>query len=56
MARIEGENIIERTVEEFDVVADERNEPRYNQRMLRVGKLSAGPIGPGTRFRVEMRR
>jgi uncharacterized protein YndB with AHSA1/START domain len=55
VARIEGEIVIERPVEEvFDFVADERNEPRYNPRMLRVEKLSPGPIGTGTRFRAEM--
>jgi len=53
---IEGEIIIERPVEEvFDFVADERNEPRYNPRMVRAEKLSAGPIGVGTRFHAEMR-
>ena len=37
MARIEGELIIERPLEEvFDFVADERNELRYNPRMLRA--------------------
>jgi len=56
MARIEGEIVIERPLEEvFDFVADERNEPRYNPRMLRAEKLSADPIGAGTRFRAEMR-
>jgi carbon monoxide dehydrogenase subunit G len=55
MARIEGEIIIGRPVEEvFDFVADERNEPRYNPRMLRAEKISRGPIGAGTRFRAEM--
>ena len=55
MAWIEGEIIIERPVEEvFDFVADERNEPRYNPRMLRAEKLSASPIGASTRFRAEM--
>jgi hypothetical protein len=33
MARIEGELVIERPVEEvFDFVPGERNEPRYNPR------------------------
>jgi hypothetical protein len=40
--------------EVFDFVADARNEPRYNPRMLRAEKLSPGPIGPGTRFRDEI--
>ena len=52
MIHIEGEIDINRPVEEvFDVVADERNEPRYNPRLLWVEKLSSGPIGRGTRFR-----
>ena len=55
MPRIDDELVIERPVEEvFDFVADERNEPRYNPRMLRSQKLSPGPIGVGTRFRAEM--
>src|SRR5215211_4213845 len=52
MAHIEGEIVINRSVEEvFDVVADERNEPRYNPRLLWVEQISSGPIGRGTRFR-----
>jgi len=55
MARIEGKIVINRPAEEvFDFVADERNEPRYNPRMLRADKLSPGPIGLGTRFRAEI--
>ena len=55
MAHIEGEIVINRPVEDvFDVVADERNEPRYNPRMLRAEQTSVGPIGVGTRFRVEV--
>jgi uncharacterized protein YndB with AHSA1/START domain len=54
MVRIEGEIVIRRPVEEvFDVVADERNEPRYNPRMHRVEKIAEGPIGVGTRYRAE---
>ena len=54
MAPIEGELVIHRPVHEvFDFVADERNEPRYNPRICRAEKLSAGPIGRGTRFRAE---
>ena len=54
MARIEGEIAINRPVDEvFDLVADERNEPRYNPRIARVEKLTSGPIGCGTRFRAE---
>jgi uncharacterized membrane protein len=52
MIHIEGEIVINRPVEEvFDVVADERNEPRYNPRLLWVEKISSGPIGRGTQFR-----
>lgn len=55
MARIKGEIVINRPVEEvFDIVADERNEPRYNPRMLRAEQTTAGPIGVGTRFRAEV--
>ena len=54
MAHIEGEVVIKRPVDEvFDFVADERNEPRYNPRMLRAEKVSDGPIGVGTQFRAE---
>jgi hypothetical protein len=56
MARVEGEIVIARPVEEvFEFVTDERNEPRYNPRMLRAEKLTPGPIGVGTRFRAEMK-
>ena len=56
MARVEGEIIINRPVEEvFDFVADERNEPRYNPRMVRAEKISEGPIGPGTQFHTELK-
>jgi hypothetical protein len=55
MVHIEGEIIIDRPIQEvFDFVADERNEPRYNPRMLHAEQLSPGPIGLGTRFRAEM--
>lgn len=55
MVRVEGEIVINRPVKEvFDVVADERNEPRFNPRMRRAEKISEGPIGVGTRFRAEV--
>ena len=55
MARVEGEIVILRPVEEvFDFVADERNEPRYNPRMVHAELLSEGPIGLGARFRTEL--
>ena len=48
--------MIDRPVDEvFDFVADARNEPRYNPRLLRAEKLSPGPVGVGTRFRDEIR-
>jgi hypothetical protein len=40
----------------FDVVADERNEPRYNPRLVSVEKTSSGPIGVGTSWRAETTR
>ena len=56
MARVEGEITIGRPVGEvFDFVADERNEPRYNARMVRAEQISEGPIGEGARFRTEVR-
>jgi uncharacterized membrane protein len=52
MGRISGEILIKRPVEQvFDYVADQRNEPIYNPRMLRSEKITDGPIGIGTRFR-----
>lgn len=55
MAHIDGEILIQRAVDEvFDFVADERNEPRYNPRMLRAEQISIGPVGVGTRFHAEM--
>ena len=56
MARLEGEIVINRPVEEvFDFVADERHEPRYNPRMVRAEKISEGPIAPGTRFHTKLK-
>ena len=55
MARVQGEIIIRRAVEEvFDFVADERNEPRYNRRMIHAEQISEGAIGLGARFRTEL--
>ena len=52
MARVQGEIVIERPVEVvLDYVADPRNEPTYNPRMLRSEKLTDGPVDVGTRFR-----
>jgi uncharacterized protein YndB with AHSA1/START domain len=56
VAHIQGELLIRRPVEEvFDFVADECNEPTYNPNMLVSEKLTAGPIGAGTRFRATIR-
>ena len=56
MPQIDGEIVIHRPIEEvFDFVADERNEPRYNPRLLRAEKASGGPIGVGTRWEAEMK-
>ena len=56
MARVQGEIVIERPVEVvFDYVADQRNEPTYNPRMLRSEKLTDGPVDVGTRFRAVVR-
>lgn len=53
MAHIEGAIQIREPVERvFDFVADQTNEPRYNRRMSSSKKISPGPIGLGTRFRV----
>ena len=56
MARIVGEIIIGGPAEAvFDFVADQRNEPRYNPRMIRADKVSDGPVGKGTVFRSAAR-
>ncbi len=56
MPCVEGEIVIHRPAEVvFDFVADERNEPRYNPRMVSAETLSTGQIGVGTRFRAEMK-
>ena len=52
MASIQGDIVIGRPVSEvFDFVADERNEPKHNPRMLHVEKVTDGAIGTGTQFR-----
>ena len=56
MARIAGSITIDAPVEEvFDLVADERNEPKYNPRILRAEKVTEGPVGKGSRFVAEPR-
>lgn len=55
MVRVEGDITIERPPDEvFDFVADASNEPKYNPRMTRAEKLTAGPIGVGTQFNSVM--
>jgi hypothetical protein len=39
----------------FDFVADQRNEPQYNPRMVRAAKITGGPVGKGTVFRSATR-
>ena len=47
MARIDGEIVIAVPAEQvFDMVADERNEPRYNPRIARAEKTSPVPARP----------
>lgn len=54
MSRIAGEVMIDAPVDDvFDLVADERNEPKYNPRIVRAEKVSKGPVGPGARFVAE---
>jgi hypothetical protein len=55
MVRVEGTTLVERPVDEvFDFVADERNEPRYNPRMVSVSKLTPGAVRVGTRWAAVM--
>jgi Polyketide cyclase / dehydrase and lipid transport len=54
MTHIAGEVTIAAPVDEvFDMVADERNEPMYNPRIVRAEKVSDGPVGAGARFVAE---
>lgn len=56
MARVTGEIIIHRAVEYvFDFVADERNEPLYNARMVDAELIFDEPIGLGSRFHAELK-
>jgi uncharacterized protein YndB with AHSA1/START domain len=51
MPKIEGSAVIARSVQDvFDFVADERNEREYNPRMVRVDKMTPGPIADGTHW------
>jgi hypothetical protein len=52
MSRVDGDIVIDRPLEAvFDYVADQSNEPQYNPQMVRAEKITAGPVGVGTRFR-----
>jgi uncharacterized protein YndB with AHSA1/START domain len=54
MAHITGEVVIDAAIADvFDTVADERNEPRYNPRIVRAEMLTAEPVGAGSRFVAE---
>jgi uncharacterized protein YndB with AHSA1/START domain len=54
MGRISGGVTIDAPVEDvFDMVADERNEPRYNPRIVRAEKVSEGSVAAGARFVVQ---
>lgn len=49
--QIKGEVIISRPPDlVFDYVADQRNEPHYNPRIVRAEKVTEGPVGLGTVF------
>jgi hypothetical protein len=55
MAKLEGEIVIGRPVEAvFDYVADQSNEPQYDPQMIRAEKITAGPVGKGTQFRLAV--
>ena len=56
MTHIVGEVIVTALIHEvFDMVADERNEPRYSPRIVRAEKDGGGPVGAGARFVAEPR-
>jgi hypothetical protein len=55
VGRISGDILIKRQVEQvFDYVADQRDEPVCNPRMLHSEKITDEPIGVGTRFRATV--
>src|SRR6266498_4627789 len=54
VAVIESEADIARSPEDvFDYCSDPMNEPRWNVKMKGVEKLTGGPFGVGTRYRME---
>lgn len=55
MTMVTGSTVVHRPVEEvFDFVADGRNEPLYNPRMLRSVSLTPGPVRAGSRWEATM--
>lgn len=56
MVHITGEVLIDAPITTvFDTVADERNEPRYNPRIVRAEMLTDEPVRAGSRFVAEPR-
>jgi hypothetical protein len=56
MAQVHGDILINRPPEVvFNFVADERNEPRFNPRMVTCSLDSGEPIGEGSRFKATLR-
>jgi uncharacterized protein YndB with AHSA1/START domain len=54
VTHIAGQVTIAAPVDEvFDMVADERNEPKYNPRIVHAEKVTEGPVGAGARFVAE---
>jgi hypothetical protein len=52
VARIEDEIVIGHPADVVsDYVADQSNEPQFNPAHVRPEKITAGPVGKGTRFR-----
>jgi uncharacterized protein YndB with AHSA1/START domain len=55
--RIEQTFIVTRPPDEtFQYLADIEHEPRWNPWAIEVTKVTAGPIGPGSRFRGRYKR
>jgi Polyketide cyclase / dehydrase and lipid transport len=53
-AVIQAQADIQRSAEEvFDYCSDHTHEPEWNLKMTRVEQLTEGPIGLGTRYRME---
>ena len=53
-AVIEAQADIQRSAEEvFDYCSDHTHEPEWNPKMTKVEQLTEGPIGLGTRYRME---